>query len=113
MLIVIIILYFVGREITLLICLSLCNGSWNRIKTKVKAKNILERVTLSYLLKAKTQHTTIIRFGFTFVNVETINTTICVIFYLHDFKNYLLIWGIIWLLHFSVFTFMFRKAAKK
>lgn len=112
MVIVMIILYFIGREITLLVCLSLCNGTWNKIKTNVKPNNLIERVFLSFLLKAKTQYTTIVSFGVVSANVEIINTILCIVFYLLNFKTYLLIWGIIWLLHFSILIYMYRKSVR-
>lgn len=113
MLIVIVLLYLIGREITLLVCLSLCKGSWKKVRASIRPNNLIARVFLTYLLGAKTQYAHIIRFGVISADAEMINTGLCIVFYLLDFKHYLLIWALIWLLHFSVFTFLFRKCVRK
>jgi len=57
--IVMIALYFIGREITLFVCLSLCSGTWRKIKARIKPKHIAERVFLFFLI---TRYAHIIRF---------------------------------------------------
>ena len=111
--IVMIALYFIGREITLFVCLSLCSGTWRKIKARIKPKHIAERVFLFFLMKAETRYAHIIRFFVIFINAELINTITCAVLYCLNCKDYLFIWAIIWLLHFSVFTFIIRKYVRK
>lgn len=113
MLVISIMLYFIGRGITYAACLSLCKGKWRKNKSKVYPKSLIERIFFLYLLKAKTEYPNIMKFAVVAINIELVNTVLCYIFCYFNLNQYVLFWGMMWLVHLVVLTFLFRRYVRK
>lgn len=105
--------YLMGRVITVFSCSALCKGKWRKIRANIRAKNLIERISLSYFQKARTDYPGIIKFEIISINVELINSILCFILNLMGYFNYMLIWSILWLLHISILTYLFRVFVRK
>ncbi len=107
----VIICHIIDRLITVAACKSLCDGKWKNISKKAKADNIVERITLSYMLRQKSKHREIILFEVVFININTITSILfCVMLITEKYQNvFAIIWMISVFFHIAVRKFIYPQ----
>ena len=111
--ILILVFFLLGRVLTVFSCFALCKGKWRKIRARVVPRDFIERITLSYLWRARTDYPRIMRFEIIAIHVETVSSVLCVALNLLGYMDYMLIWALLWVIHLTILTSLFQHFVRK